>query len=167
MSLLRKAHSKPLSFALAVLTAAPSLVAFWPSGAAAQSQGSCTVNRATYRVGANCANTTSTEFVNIPQGLQDVTVGGANPTCVIAVFSAQTQTTDDENMVVRAFIPGIGVAVPDNTAFGPGTGTAEARAAQFVFEDVPPGDYSVRIQYRSVTGSNVTLCEPTLVVHHR
>jgi hypothetical protein len=143
------------------------LVALWPSGAAAQAQGSCTVNRATYRVGANCASTTSMNFVNIPQGAQDVTVGGAAPTCVIAVFSAQTQTTEDENMVVRAFIPGVGVADPDNTAFGPGTGTAEARAAQFVFEDVAPGDYTVHMQYRSVSGSNVTLCEPALVVHHR
>jgi hypothetical protein len=106
-------------------------------------------------------------FVNIPQASLDITVGGANPTCVIAVFSAQTQTTDTENMVVRARIAGIGDGLPADTGLGAGNGAVEARAAQFVFEDVPPGSYTARMQYRSVSGTTVTLCEPTLVVHHR
>jgi hypothetical protein len=44
----------------------------------------------------------------------------------------------------------------------------EARSTQFVFENVSPGDYTLRMQYRSGSdGSNVTICEPTSVIHHR
>ena len=166
MSELRELHSK-VPCGRGFLGAALIVVALWPAGAAAQAQGTCTVNRATYHVGANCASTSSTTFVNIPQALVDVTVGGTAPTCVIAVFSTQTQTTADENMLVRARIAGIGIADPADTGLGAGIGSVEARSAQFVFEDVPPGDYTVRMQYRSVPGTTVTICEPTLVVHHR
>jgi hypothetical protein len=141
------------------------LLVGWPTGAVAQD--TCTINRATFRTEANCATTNSGSFVNIPQSAVDITVGGAASTCVIVVFSAQTQTTETENMVVRARIPGVGNGLPADTAMGAGTGAVEARTAQFVFPDVPPGDHRVRMQFRSVSGTNVTLCEPTSVVHHR
>jgi hypothetical protein len=158
-----------LSGGRAVVAATLMLVASWPVDATAQDvQGSCTVNRATFRAETTGGgSTSSTTFVNMPQAALNITVGGANPTCVIVVFTAQTQTTADENMLVRARIPGIGNGVPAELSMGPGTGTTEARPAQFVFDDVPPGDYTVRMQYLSVTGSTVTVTRPTLVVHHR
>jgi hypothetical protein len=149
-----------------IFAAAVTLAAVWPVAAAAQ--GTCTVNRATYRTSANCASTSSAAFANIPQTALDFTVGGAAPTCVIVVFSAQTQTTADENMGVRAVITGLGSAQPADTFLGAGTGAVEARSTQFVFENVSPGDYTLRMQYRSGSdGSNVTICEPTSVIHHR
>jgi hypothetical protein len=170
MSALNEVESKSLRCGRAVMAAALMLAALWPAGAVAQDvQGSCVVNRATFRAETTGGgSTSSTTFVNIPQAALNVTVGGANPTCVIVVFTAQTQTTANENMLVRARIPGIGNGVPADFSMGPGTGTTEARPAQFVFEDVPPGDYSVRMQFRSVVaGTTVTLTRPTVVVHHR
>jgi hypothetical protein len=161
-SLLRCGHVAP---AVALM-----LAALWAADAAAQDvQGSCVVNRATFRAETTGGgSTSSTTFVNIPETALDVTVGGANPTCVIVVFTAQTQTTANENMLVRARIPGIGNGVPAEFSMGPGTGTTEARPAQFVFDNVPPGDYSVRMQFRTVSpGTTVTLTRPTVVVHHR
>jgi hypothetical protein len=145
------------------------LAALWPVDAAAQNaQGSCIVNRATFRAQTTGGgSTSSTAFVNIPNAALNVTVGGANPTCVVVVFTAQTQTTANENMLVRARIPGIGNGIPAEFSMGPGTGTTEARPAQFVFDNVPPGAYTVRMQYRSVPGTTVTVTRPTVVVHHR
>ncbi|MPZ58987.1 MAG: hypothetical protein GEU91_21370 [Rhizobiales bacterium] len=169
MSALHEAHRKLPPCGGAVLAAALMLVPLWPVGAVAQGvQGSCVVNRATFRAQTSGGGSTnSTTFVNIPQTALDVTVGGANPTCAIVVFTAQTQTTADENMVVRARIPGIGIGVPAEFALGTGTGATESRPAQFVFENVPPGTYTVRMQYRSVPGTTVTITRPTVVVHHR
>jgi hypothetical protein len=169
MSALSEGHSKLMSCGRALLGAL-TLAALWPVEATAQNvQGSCVVNRATFRAQTSGGgSTSSTAFVNIPQAALDVAVGGANPTCVIVVFTAQTQTTANENMLVRGQIPGIGVGVPAEFAMGPGTGTTEARPAQFVFENVPPGDYSVRMQFRSVVaGTTVTITRPTVIVHHR
>jgi hypothetical protein len=149
-----------------VFAAVMTLAGLWPIAAAAQ--GTCTVNRATFRASANCASTSSASFVNIPQTQLDFTVGGAAETCVIVVFSAQTQTAADENMGVRAFITGLGSGEPADTFLGAGTGAVEARSTQFMFENVSPGDYSLRMQYRSgLAGSSVTICEPTVVIHHR
>jgi hypothetical protein len=166
MSASHKAHSRLPPRGGAVLAAALVMAALWPTDAAAQ--GTCTVNRATFRTEANFASTDSTTFVSIPQTALDITVGGAAPTCVIVVFSAETQTTVNENMGVRARISGFGIGEPAEVFFGPGTGAVEARAAQFVFEDVPPGDYTVRMQFRSaIAGTTVTIGRPTMVVHHR
>ena len=163
---MHEAHSKLRPHGSAVLAATLIMAALWPTDAAAQ--GSCTVNRATFSAGADCASTNSTDFINIPQAALDITVGGAAPTCVLVVFSAQTQTTSNENMNVRARIAGIGIGEPEDVTFGAGTGALETRAAQFVFKDVPPGDYTLRMQFRSVVaGTHIKICEPTLVVHHR
>jgi len=164
-----QAHSKLLSSVCAFPAAGLMLAALWPVDATAQNaQGSCVVNRATFRAQTTGGgSTSSTAFVNIPNASLNVTVGGANPTCLIVVFTAQTQTTATENMVVRARIPGIGNGIPAEFSMGPGTGTAEARPAQFVFDNVPPGAYRVRMQYRSVPGTTVTITRPTVVVHHR
>ncbi len=169
MPALRGDHRRLLLRGGSLAAAALVLIALGPIDAAAQSaEGSCAVNRVTYRAETNGgATTSSTTFVGIADAVVNITVAGADPTCLIVVFTAQTQTTDDENMVVRARIAGIGIGIPAEFATGPGTGTTEARPAQFVFEDVPPGDYIVRIQFRSVTGTAVTLSRPTVVVHHR
>ena len=71
-------------------------------------------------------------------------------------------------MLIRARIDGgIGIGEPAEFSMGPGTGTTEARAGQFVFDNVPPGSYTARMQYRSVSGTTVTLTRPTMVIHHR
>jgi hypothetical protein len=168
MFALHEAHSKLPPRSGLVLAAALVTAAMWPAGAAAQAEGSCTVNRATFRSDPGFSSTNSATFVNIPDTALEIAVGGADPTCVIVVFSAQTQTTENENMAIRARIPGIGNGEPEEVNFGPGTGAVEARAAQFVFEEVPPGNYTLRMQYRSSVGATtVTIGKPTVVVHHR
>jgi hypothetical protein len=165
MSALHEAYPK-LTCGGAILTAALLMAAMCSTAAAVQ--GECTVNRATFRSEANSQTTNSQSFVNISQAELDITVGGSDPTCVIVVFSAQTQTASNENMGVRARIPGIGNGEPAEISFGPGTGAVEARTAQFVFEEVPPGNHTVRMQFRSsINGTSVTISRPTVVVHHR
>jgi hypothetical protein len=160
-------HSESPLCGRAIVAAALMLVSLWPVGAQAI-QGSCTINQATFRAETiGGGSTSSMTFVNIPDTTLDFTVGGANPTCVIVVFTAQTQNTADENMLVRARIPGLGNGVPADFSTGPGTGVTEGRPAQFVFGNVPPGDYTLRMQFRSVSGTTVTLTRPTVVIHHR
>jgi hypothetical protein len=168
MSALHEANARLLPRRRTVLGAALMLVALWPAGVAAV-QGSCVVNRATYRAETNGGgSTSSTTFVNVPDTALNFTLGGENPTCVIIVFTTQVLATADENMVIRARIDGgIGIGVPAEFAMGPGTGTTEARPGQFVFDNVSPGSYTARMQFRSVTGTTVTLTRPTMVIHHR
>ena len=33
--------------------------------------------------------------------------------------------------------------------------------------NVEPGTYTARMQFRSITGTTVTLTRPTMVIHHR
>lgn len=164
MVALDEAQSPPRSSA--VLAAAFSMALLCPSHVSAQS--SCVVNRATFGAFLDCAATDSTTFINIPHAALDITVGGSTPTCVIVSFSAQTKTASKENLNVRAKIQGVGIGEPEDVTFGSGTGELEARATQFVFANVPPGDHTVHLQYRSdKTGNVVKLCEPTVVVYHR
>lgn len=142
------------------------LAVLCPSKVNAQS--ACVVNRATFGAFPDCAQTDSTTFSNIPHSALDITVGGPTPTCVIVSLSAQTKTASKENMDVRAHITGTGIGEPEDVTFGSGTGELEARATQFVFANVPPGDHTVHIQYRSAkAGTVVKICEPTMVVYHR
>jgi hypothetical protein len=168
MTALSEGLTKSPSSSAIVLAAVLGMAAMWPGAAAAEAEGSCTVSRATFRSDPGFSSTSSATFINIPDTDVPITVGGADPTCVIVVFSAQTQTSETENMAIRARIAGIGIAEPDEINLGPGTGAVEARAAQFVFESVPPGNYTVRMQYRSSVGATtVTIGKPTVVVHHR
>jgi hypothetical protein len=165
MSALHETYPK-LSCGGVALTAALFVAAMCSSAAAIE--GDCTVNRATFRSESGSQTTGSTTFVNISDAELDISVGGSDPTCLIVVFTAQTQTASNENMAVRARIPGVGNGEPAEFSLGPGTGTTEARAAQFVFDDVPPGDHTLRMQFRSViNGTSVTISRPTVVVHHR
>jgi hypothetical protein len=166
MSALDETHSKRRLHSSAVLAAALIIAAV--SSTVAAAQGSCVVSRATFNAGIDCTQTNSTSFVNIPGAAVDIRVGGADPTCVIVAFSAQTDTDPKERMTVRARIAGIGIGKPEDVVFGAGSGTLEPRATQFVFANVPPGNYTLQMQYRSNRpGASVKICEPTLVVHHR
>ena len=87
MSALHEANARLLPRRRTVLGAALMLVALWPAGVAAV-QGSCVVNRATYRAETNGGgSTSSTTFVNVPDTALNFTLGGENPTCVIIVFT--------------------------------------------------------------------------------
>jgi hypothetical protein len=165
MSARHEAHSTVRPHGSVILAAILAMAALWATDAAAQ--GSCVVNRATVEATPDCARTESKSFVNIPHEALNITVGGTAPTCVIVAFSAQAETTSEENMNVRAHLVGIGIGEPEDVTFGAGSGTLEARATQFLFANVPPGNYTLRMQFRSQTGTNVKICEPTVVVHHR
>ena len=169
MSALHEPNAKLLPHRRTVLGAALMLVSLWPAAASAL-EVSCVADRVTARaVSSGGGSTNSNSFVNVPDTAVDVTIGGANPTCVIVVFTAHTQTTSNENMAIRARLEGGGGnSTPSEYATGPGTGVSETRTAQFIFDNVEPGTYTARMQFRSISGgTTVTLGRPTIVVHHR
>ena len=130
--------------------------------------GSCLVNRVKYRTTANQNGTYSTGFVDVPDSYVSITVGGANPSCVIATFSASARVVNS-TMYVRAYIPQLGAtAEPQSSFFTALSGSLfHAHSMQFVFPSIPPGQYSVRIQYRSQNGQLVFVGTRTLTVQFR
>jgi hypothetical protein len=124
----------------------------------------------TFRAATSRESTSSTAFSNIPDAGVNFTVGGDDPTCVVVVFSAEAQTGLDRNMAVRArLLSGIGVGEPPQVFFGRHADVGlHTRSMQFVFPEVPPGNQSLRIQFRSTgPGDVVRIGARTTVVHHR
>ena len=172
MPALDKARSILVSGGRAVLVAVM-LFALWPVDVAQSVQGACTTNRVKFRTATNEVSENSGTFTNIPQSSVNVTVGGAAPTCVIVVFSAEVQTSLTLGLLVRARLTGgIGIGEPPHALFYVGDPLArQTRSMQFVFENVPPGSYTVRMQFRAVVvdegPGDASLIRRTLVVHHR
>jgi hypothetical protein len=72
-------------------------------------------------------------------------------------------------MYVRAHIPQLGATAEPETAFFTGHSGVlfHAHSMQFVFPSIPPGQYSVRIQYRSINGQLVVVGTRTTTVQYR
>jgi hypothetical protein len=95
--------------------------------------------------------------------------------CVLVDFSAFLQVTDaaQDSVIVQATLTaGSGGPVlgrPSNALFQPANNNADTRAAEFVFADVMPGTYTVRLQMSgsaATTSDTVMVNDPNIVVHY-
>jgi hypothetical protein len=119
-------------------------------------------------------STSSTNFVNLPNGSVSFTQGGTGSGCVIVTFAAEAFARVSRILQIRARLDNSSVAAPgivqlsgDDDEDGDGD-WARAHAFTFIFPSVAPGAHTVRMQFRSVFFSEpVTIHKHTVVVQHR
>jgi hypothetical protein len=130
--------------------------------------GACNVNRVKFRTSVNQNSTFSIAFVDVPDSFVSIDIGGANPSCVIVTFSASARVVNSI-MYVRAHIPQLNASAHPETAFFTALSgnLFHAHSMQFVFPSIPPGQYSVRVQFRSQNGQLVVVGTRTVTVQYR
>ena len=111
----------------------------------------------------------STSFVNIPEAGVNFTQGGAAASCVIVRFSAETLAGigGADILFVRAFLDNTTAAQPPFARYSAVENVYRAHTFEFVFPSVTPGAHTIRMQYRSSSGSLVSVGLHTLVVHYK
>lgn len=144
------------------------LAALTPSTASATPTiGACSPTKSSYVVSIRNSQRSSTTFGNVPETSVNFVQGGAKASCVIVRFSA---TTFGAKMMVRAFLDGVTVSIPDEVLFSSGdnNGLGGAHSFEFVFRSVAPGSHIVRMQYRSdpFAPGTVTMQRHITVVQH-
>lgn len=132
------------------------------------SQGACTTTKTRYAA-ANAGGTThSTTPVNFLENVVGFTQGGASAGCVIVRFSAMAEGDSGYTIAVRAILDGATTALPAEVLFSDGGDlTFQVRSFDFIFPTVSPGTHSVRIQFRSPTGIDVSIGQHNIIVQYR
>ena len=147
--------SNTTAFARAILMAA--LLAAG-SASATPTIGSCSPTKVNF-VASDVAffTTTSTTFVNVPQGSVNFTQGGTGPSCVIVSLSANSfavgkSPSTPSPLIVRITLDATSVALPSEVDFSDGNDTGnQARAFDFIFPSVAPGAHTIRVQIRTTS----------------
>lgn len=116
--------------------------------------------------------TTSTSFVDISGAGVSISVGGTTPSCVIVTYSGRVTALDgagNEGMYVRPLMDSITDALPTNIVFtaNDNSGLYDAHSFTWVFPSVSPGNHQVKMQFRSETGSSVSIFGHTVLVQYR
>ena len=130
--------------------------------------GICMTSRAKF-ISANAGGTThSTTPVNFLSNVANFTQGGASAGCVIVRFSAMAEGDSGYTVAVRATMDGATASLPAEVLFSDGGDlVSQARSFDFIFPSVSPGSHSVRIQFRSPTGIDVSIGQHNIVVQYR
>lgn len=117
--------------------------------------------------------TSSSTFVNLPNGDVSFTQGGVGNGCVIVTFTAEGFARLSRRVDVRALLDNAVIAAPRTVWFSgdddeDGDGAwARAHAFTFTFRSVAPGPHTVRMQFRSGRFSEpVFIHKHTVVVQH-
>jgi len=130
-------------------------------------QATCTATKLKY-VTANAGGTTHS---TTPDNFLSNTVNfsqGAGGGCVIVRFSTMAEGNSGYTVAVRAMIDGATVALPAEVLFSDGNDfVSQARSFDFIFPTVAAGNHSVRVQFRSPTGIDVSVGQHNIIVQHR
>jgi len=111
-------------------------------------------------------NTMEATFVNMPGATMGFTVGGASPSCVIVLFSAEV-ATDTTTMRIRATLDGNRVGLPDGIVFAENSSNFLPATTTFFFSNVAVGTHRLNIQYVSaIPGQAVYVRNTNLIVHY-
>ena len=126
--------------------------------------GGCVTNRTAYRTQSNTVTTTSSTFVTMPNTHLPVTHAAG---CLIVDVVGEVTNTNTATMFIRAWIGGIGAAEPPDGALGVPAlaGAIETRSMRFVFPNVPAGTHTVRIEWRTFSGTMFALHRALTVMH--
>ncbi len=118
--------------------------------------------------------TSSSSFVNLPNGDVTFTQGGIGNGCVIVTFTAEGFARLNRRVDVRARLDNAVIAAPRTVWFSGDDDEdadgawARAHAFTFIFPSVAPGAHTVRMQFRSGRFSEpVFIHKHTVVVQHR
>jgi hypothetical protein len=140
------------------------LASLQPVMAAPVSSGTCSTNKTKFVVSENLHTTSSTSFVKAKDAVIDFTSSVAG--CMKVTFSAEASTANDESMSVRVLIDNGGFCRPADALFVRSAAVG-AHAMTFFCEEVPAGAHTLKVEFRSNSGANVTLGFRTTEVSFR
>ena len=129
--------------------------------------GQCVTNRTAFRTQDNEVSTTSFTFVTMANTHFPVTHQAG---CLVVDLAGMVANASALGAIsVRAWIGGVGAAEPPEISLGRPIEALiyDTRSMRFVFPNVPAGTHTVRIDWRSQTGSTVSVNERTLTVQYR
>jgi hypothetical protein len=112
------------------------------------------------------STTTSGTFVTLPEATVPFTTKFSTD-CVMVHFSAWIDAKS-RPVFIRAFLNNTTAALPLEVEFSAGASANERSAASFffVFPSIPPGNHTLRIQYRSgVAGQPVNIKRHNTIVY--
>lgn len=132
--------------------------------------GACNPTKVKFALSAHDTETTSTSPVSIVD--TGMTFTQAKPGCVIVDFQAIYGLADPPPgaMFIRAVLAHSGGTTvagrPDLIRVSLADSDSETRSMEFVFPDVTPGNYVIRMKVNSSNGGGVTVDFPDTVVHY-
>jgi len=141
-----------------------------PAAPAPRITGGCTPTKVKYALSTRGTTTTSTSPVTVDDTAVNFTQ--AKTGCVIVDFTAFQQLDDPPpgTIVVRALLKDSGGTAlpgrPSSVVLNLTTGDGDVRTLQFVFPEVVPGNYSLRMQMSSPSGGGILVSAPDVVVHY-
>jgi hypothetical protein len=129
--------------------------------------GTCAVTKQSFATHVDLNSTTSTTYIDVPGASVPIKVSN-RAGCITVQFSSMVQSMGNELLFVKA------VLMPGEIASEPGQMQFESasplriltRSATFVFPDVPAGEYTVKMQYRSRSGGTVWVHRGVTVVSY-
>jgi hypothetical protein len=137
--------------------------------------GECNAQRVSFTASTltNSA-TTSTSFVDVPEGSVSFTQHGTSSDCVVVYFTAQSFAPASRGLLmVRAVLDGGTVLSPGQQQFSGDDDEdfdgrwARSHAFSWAVNNVAPGAHKIQIQFRSFYGDKVFVHQHTTTVHHR
>jgi hypothetical protein len=132
--------------------------------------GSCNPSKIKFALSSNFTPTTSTTAVNITDAAFSFTQ--ARQGCVIVNFTSSDALSDPPpgTVNITAVLKNSGgTALPGRPSVAHVNLAAsgfDTRTIEFVFPDVPPGAYVIRLQMSSPSGGGVEVSSPNTVVHY-
>jgi hypothetical protein len=119
------------------------------------SSGACNTPKTKYIVSETSQSITSISFVRVTE--TTITFATSVAGCAKITFSSEAFTSvDNEVLEIRAMLDGGGLCRPATSLFHSGSGPS-ANAMTFYCKGVAAGNHSVRIEFRTIGGNQVTL----------
>lgn len=162
--------TKPFAFAGVLALAMTLPMDASRSAPAPRITGSCSPTKVKFSLSTRGTTTTSTDPVTIDETAISFTQ--AKTGCVIVDFTASKQLDDPPpgTIVIRPLLKDSGGATlparPSSVVLTFTTGDSDVRTIQFVFRDVVPGNYTIRMQMNSSDGGGILVSAPNVVVHY-
>ncbi len=152
---------------LAAIGLCLAVVSTTPAAApAAPVAGACETTGTKAKVSTTQQTTNSMDHVNVTETAIAFTQGRTS--CVIVSFSSEASAAANTTMRVSAIIDS-NVCQPDESTFvqsGASPSGTGGHAMNFLCLNVAPGTHTVKMQFRSVNGGDVTLDYRTMIVHY-
>lgn len=163
------AKAKSIGFAASIFLLATSS---HPGLAALLARGSCSPDTTKYIVSDLQTTTDSQSYIAVPETFISFTQGGTTASCVIVSFSGMAITFNAGNVMrVQPLLDAATPCQPQESIFdvGVGAGNVADRAMNFVCHNVSPGAHTIRMQFRSNsgTGNSVSLWNRTTIIQHK
>jgi hypothetical protein len=128
--------------------------------------GQCNTTQLAYRTETGLVQTTSQNFVLMPAMHRPIVIPGSTPRCVVVEFIGEVTTSSGGLLSLQARISGVGTSLTPQVFLARDTGPYQARFARFIFPSVPPGERTVRIDWRSSGGQVMGVFTRTLTIEY-